>query len=75
MRDNVDRSLVDYWKSLRAENSEERRFLRLIEAEFHTSGSSAVALDDSVSRARRHVRARRASATTLAPVIPLHAFD
>ena len=75
MSDNVDRSLEDYWKSSRAENSEEQRFQRRIEEEFHISGSSAIALDESISRARRHVRARRAAAVTLAPVIPLHAFD
>jgi hypothetical protein len=75
MSDNVDRSLVDYWKSLRAENSEERRFMRLIETEFRTSGSSAVSLDDQVSRARNHVRARRGALRPLAPVIQLHAFD
>jgi predicted GIY-YIG superfamily endonuclease len=73
--DNVDRSLVEHWNGLRAENAEERRFLRLVETELRTSGSSAFALEEQVSRARRHVRARRSAVARLAPVIPLHAFE
>lgn len=72
--DNVDTSLLEHWAAIRRENVEERRFLRLIETELRTSGSSAMALEDQVARARRHVRARR-SAARVAPVIPLRAVD
>lgn len=74
MPDNVDRRLLDHWKQMRRENAEEHRFLRLVETELRTNGSSAYALEEQVTRARRHVQARRQS-TRLARVIQLHAFD
>lgn len=73
--DNVDRSLLEHWKEMRKANAEEHRFLRLIETELRTNGSSAYSLEDQVTRARTHVRARRSGVARLAPVIPLHAFD
>ncbi|MBM3677119.1 MAG: hypothetical protein FJW96_04450 [Actinobacteria bacterium] len=74
MADNVDRSLLEHWEVLRIENSEERRFLRLIDAELRTSGSSAITFAESERRARSHLRARRAT-IRLAPVIPLRVAD
>lgn len=74
MSDNVDRSLLEHWKQMRRENSEERRFLRLVETELRTNGSSAYSLETQVTRARDHVRSRRAG-LRLAPVVQLHAFD
>lgn len=74
MGDNVDTSLLEHWKAMRRENAEERRFLRLVETELRTNGSSAYSLESQVTRARDHVRARR-SGLRLAPVIHLNAFD
>jgi hypothetical protein len=72
MTDNVDRSLLDIWKQMRDENSDDRRIFRTVGPDYATSGSSACALEDQVTRARRHIRSRR-GAVRLAQVIQLHA--